>query len=99
MGIVIPETVNVKKLTKSLEKRGWRLGKFNKKKAYMKEEEEWLWIVIIDDEAISFFSFSEHDKSEHHSIGVNKLKKEVEQIGKEVGFSIPKKLEEFLWNY
>jgi len=99
MGIVIPEKIYRKKLLKALERRGWRLGKFNGKQAYIKEEEKWLWIVTIDDTAISFFSFSEHDESKHHSIGVNKLKKEVEQIAKEVGFSIPKKLEELLWNY
>ncbi|GIW47422.1 MAG: hypothetical protein KatS3mg078_1299 [Deltaproteobacteria bacterium] len=87
MGIVIPDSVDKEALSRALEARGWRPIKIDGNPGYEKTVESWTWLVkFVPD--IEFISFTDEENPYLHAQGVSKLKREVEEIAKEIGFSL-----------
>lgn len=92
MGILIPEKICRDELSKSLKSKGWKEGKFNGERVMVKEHEHWIWICELGD-MVRFISLPLEENSNVHSEGVKKLKEEVREVAKLLGFSLPLRLE------
>lgn len=94
MGIKVPERMSEDRLAEVLIAKGWKRGVFNGKEAFIKELESWLWVAYQNEEGLSFISFPKEEDSRLHSRGVSLLRREVEEIGRVLGFTLPVSLNE-----
>ncbi len=92
MAINIANKIDKGLLEKVLKRKGWKEGKYNGSRAFLKENKNWIWIALVKEEKVSFISLPLQEESALHSKGVSHLLEEVQNIGEEVGFSVPLKI-------
>jgi len=91
MAIRILEKVDLKAIREELLKEGWSEGRFNGKPALVKEQEDCIWIGVLEEEPF-FLSLPKEESSKVHSEGVKALKSYLEELGLRLNFSLPIKV-------
>jgi len=89
MAIRVTEKVDIALLEKALIRRNWKEGRFNGGRAFIKDVGEWTWVAVLSGGRPYFLSLPSEDLSELHTRGVKRLLRELEDIGREAGFTLP----------